>query len=89
MLTFASSGVDFDMAEAFEEMIGLLRKIEIWWFENLEMAIDPETFPEDLVLEQGIPGPAWSIQMLIEVALGPEAEERKYYDYFVANSDKT
>jgi hypothetical protein len=53
------------------------------------MAIDPEAFPEDLDLEQVIPGPAWSIQMLIDVALGPGEEARKYYDYFVANSDKT
>lgn len=89
MLTFASSGVEFDVAEVLEEMIGLLRKIEIWWFENLEMAIDPEAYPEDLDLEQVIPGPVWSLQMLIDVALGPEDEARKYYDHFVANSDKT
>ena len=89
MLTFASSGVDFDVAEAFEEMVGLLRKIENWWFENLEMAIDPDAYPEDLDLEQVIPGPVWSLQMLIDVALGPEEEARKYYDHFVANADKT
>ncbi|MDH3326680.1 MAG: hypothetical protein OEM38_08185 [Gammaproteobacteria bacterium] len=87
MLTFASSGVDFEVAEVFEEMVGLLRKIEIWWFENLEMAIDPESYPEDLNLEQVIPGPVWSLQMLIDVALGPEEEARKYYDHFVANAD--
>lgn len=89
MLTFASSGVDFDVSEAFDEMIGLSRKIEIWWFENLEMAIDPEAHPEDLDLDHVIPGPVWSLQMLIDVALGPEEDARKYYDYFVANSDKT
>lgn len=89
MLTFASSGVDFDVAKAFEEMIELLRKIEIWWFENLDMAIDPDAYPEDLDLEQVIPGPVWSLQMLIDVALGPEEEARKYYDHFVANADKT
>ena len=89
ILTFASSGVEFDVAEVLEEMIGLLRKIEIWWFENLEMAIDPEAYPEDLDLEQVIPGPVWSLQMLIDVALGPEDEARKYYDHFIANSDKT
>ena len=89
MLTFASSGVDFDVAEVFEGMVGLLRKIEIWWFENLEMAIDPDAYPEDLDLEQVIPGPVWSLQMLIDVALGPEEEARKYYDHFVANADKT
>ena len=89
ILTFASSGVDFDVAEAFDEMIGLLRKIEIWWFENLEMAIDPEAYPEDLDLEQVIPGPIWSLQMLVDVALGPEEEAHKYYDHFVANAGKT
>ncbi|MGP9689797.1 hypothetical protein ACT3TH_11615 [Psychrobacter sp. AOP22-C1-C5] len=86
MLTFASSGVEFDVAEAFEEMTGLLRKIEIWWFENLEMAIDPEAYPEGLDLDQVILGPVWSLQMLIDVALGPEEEARKYYDHFVANA---
>jgi hypothetical protein len=49
------------------------------------MAIDPE----DLYLEQVIPGPIWSLQMIIDVALGPEEEARKYYDHFVANADKT
>jgi len=88
MLTFASSGVDFDVAATFGEMVGLLRKIEIWWFVNLEMAIDPEAYPEDLDLEQVIPGPVWSLQMLIDVALGSEEEARKYYEYFLANADK-
>ncbi len=89
MLTFASSGVDFDVTEAFNEMIGLLHKIEIWWFENLEMAITPEAYPEDLDLNQVTPGPVWTLQMLIDVALGPEEVARKYYDYFVENADKT
>ena len=86
MLMFASTGVNFDVAEAFDEMIRLLRKIEIWWFENLDMAIDPDAYPEDLDLEQVIPGPIWSLQMLIDIALGPEEEARKYYDHFVANA---
>lgn len=89
MLTFTSSGVEFDVAEAFEGMISLLRKIEIWWFENYEMALDPEAYPEDLDLDQVIPGPVRSLQMLIDVALGPEDEARKYYDHFVVNADKT
>lgn len=88
MLTFASSGVDFDVTEAFSQMVDLLRKIELWWFENLEMAIAPESYPEDFDLNQVIPGPVWSLQMLIDVALGPEEDARKYYDYFVANEDK-
>lgn len=89
IFSFVSSGVDFDVAEVFEEMVDLLRKIEIWWFENLEMAIDPEAYPENLDLEKVIPGPVWSLQMLIDVALGPEEEARKYYDHFFANTEKT
>lgn len=88
MLTFTSSGVDFNVAEAFEEIIGLLRKIEIWWFENVEMGVAPEAYPEDLDLEQVITSSTWNLQMLIDVALGPEKEARKYYDCFVANAEK-
>lgn len=89
MLMLASSGVDFDVGDAFNEMVGLLKKIEIWWFENLKMAIDPGAYPEDLDLNEVVPGPVWSLQMLIDVALGPEEEAKKYYEYFVANADKT
>lgn len=89
MLTFASTGVDFNVAEAFDQMVELLTKIEIWWFVNLDMAIDPEAYPDDFDLEQVTPGPVWSLQMLIDVALGPEEEARKYYDHFVANAGKT
>ncbi|MDD9315808.1 hypothetical protein [Acinetobacter lactucae] len=89
MLIFASSGVDFNVTDAFNEMVGLLRKIEMWWFENLDMAIDPEAYPKDLDLDQVIPGPVWSLQMIIDVALGPEEEARKYYDHFVENAYKT
>lgn len=89
MLSFASSGVDFNVDETLNEMIKLLRKIEIWWFEYLEMAIDPEAYPEDLDLDQVITGPVWSLQMLIDVALGPKELATKYYNYFVENADKT
>ena len=89
MLTFASSGVNFNVSEVFDEMLYLLWKIEIWWFENLEMAIDPEAYPEDFDLEQVTPGPVWSLQMLIDVALGPEDKAREYYDHFFENPLKT
>lgn len=82
MLTFASSGVNFNVSEVFDEMVHLLRKVEIWWFENLDMAIDPDAYPEDLDLDEVTPGPVWSLQMLIDVALGSEEQAREYYDHF-------
>lgn len=89
MLAFTSTGVDFDVAEAFDGMVELLRKIEIWWFEHFEMAIDPESYQDDFDLDQMIPGPVWCLQMLIDVALGPEEKAQKYYDLFVATADRT
>ena len=86
MLTFASSGVDFDIPAAFQEMIDLLRKIELWWFVNLEMDINSEAYPDDLNIDDVTPGPVWSLQMLIDVALGPEDVARKYYDHFMSNA---
>lgn len=87
MQLFVSSGVDFEIADVFDEMVSLLRKIEIWWFENLEMAITPESYPDNFDLNQVVPGRVWSLQMMINVALGPEKEARKYYDEFVANTN--
>jgi hypothetical protein len=88
MLKFASTGIEFDVPELFSKMTELLRKIEIWWFENLEMAIDPDAYPEGLDLNEVVPGPIWTLQMLLDIALGPDEEARKYYDHFVANADK-
>ena len=86
MLKFASTGIEFDVPELFTKMTALVRKIEIWWFENLEMAINPEAYPEDLNLDEVIPGPIWTLQMLVDIALGPDELASKYYEHFIANS---
>ncbi|WP_288944977.1 hypothetical protein, partial [uncultured Marinobacter sp.] len=79
----------FTFAGSTNEMVNLLQKIETWWFENFEMAIDPDTYADGSEVSQVIPGPVWSLQMLIDVALGPEKEARKYYDQFMADANKT
>lgn len=89
MLRFTCEGVDHNVEELFNDMVYLLRKIEIWWFENLEMAIDPDSYPEDFDLSQVTPGPVWSIQMLIDIALGPEEKAMEYYSHFVAQCQET
>lgn len=54
----------------FEELLELLRKIEIWWVVNFEIATNPD-FDEQHIDEASIvPGPILSLQMLIEVASG-------------------
>lgn len=86
MLKFASSGVDFDLQQVFNDLVNLIRKVELWWFENLEMSIDPEAYPEDLDINTVTPGAIWSLQLLIDVALGPPEKAAYYYDEFVKNS---
>jgi len=54
----------------FEELLELLRKIEVWWVVNLEIPTSPD-FDGQEIDEAGIvPGSILSLQMLIEVASG-------------------
>jgi len=75
-------------AEPFGDMVELLRKIEIWWFENLEMAIAPEDFPDDLDLDEVTPGRVFSLQLLIRTALGSEEEARTLYQEYLEQTRK-
>ena len=69
--------------EKFQELAALLSKIEKWWLVNFEMAIDPDMVPEDVNLDEVIPGPIWSLQLMLDIALGNEPEDGYYYNEFV------
>ncbi|MFW1433640.1 hypothetical protein ACEV94_22240 [Vibrio parahaemolyticus] len=87
LFKFASEGCSFDVAESFNDMVALLRKIELWWFVNLEMAIDPEKFPPGLDLDHVSPGRVWGLQMLINTALGSEDDAIRFYNEFVQQTE--
>ena len=72
LIKCASEGVDFDIAQSLEDLFKLLKKIEIWFFENVELAVDFESYPDDLDVSTVIPGPVWLISVLIQVAVGNE-----------------
>ena len=56
--------------EQFQVLVELLRKIEVWWVVNVELATDPD-YADAEVDEKGIvPGAILSLQMLLEVAGG-------------------
>jgi hypothetical protein len=76
-------------AQPFFDMVELLRKIEIWWFENLEMAIAPEEFPNDLNLDDVTPGRVLALQLLIKVALDPEEDAKTFYDEYMTLKGKS
>ncbi len=66
----------------FQELIALLSKIEKWWLINFEIAIDPHMVPNDVDPDEVIPGPIWSLQLMLDIALGNEPEEGYYYNEF-------
>ena len=62
--------VESQHSSQFSTLMELLRKIEVWWVVNVELATNP-SFANREVDEAGIvPGPVLSLQMLIEVASG-------------------
>ena len=59
-----------DHVDQFEVLVDLLRKIEVWWVVNLEIATNPDYAGEDIDEAGIVPGAVLSLQMLIEVASG-------------------
>lgn len=71
-------GADFKHIERFEELVALLRKIEVWWVVNFEIPINPD-FDGQKIDEEGIvPGPVLALQMMLEVMSGNEALLNQY-----------
>jgi hypothetical protein len=54
----------------FEELLELLRKIEVWWVVNLEIATNPDFDGQEVDEVSIVPGSILSLQMLINVASG-------------------
>ncbi|OIR15600.1 hypothetical protein GALL_39230 [mine drainage metagenome] len=77
----ANSKRNFDSAK-FQDLITLLAKIEKWWLINFELSIDPDMLPEGANLDEVLPGPIWSLQLMLDIAQGNEPEEGYYYKAF-------
>jgi hypothetical protein len=77
-----------DLAQQFEQMVALLRKIEVWWIVNFELAINPDY--RDAEIDEGgiIPGPLLTLQLMLEIALGDPEKASHYYDEFRKRSNK-
>lgn len=82
LLSYVSDAKRNFEVEKFQELIALLSKIEKWWLVNFEMAINPEMVPEDVDPDEVIAGPIWSLQLMLDIALGNEPEEGYYYNEF-------
>lgn len=77
----ASARRNFDSLK-FQDLIMLLAKIEKWWFVNFELSVDPDTVPEEANPDEVVPSPIWSLQLMLDIALGSEPEQGYYYKAF-------
>ncbi|MDZ7788121.1 MAG: hypothetical protein U5K73_08400 [Halofilum sp. (in: g-proteobacteria)] len=68
--------------DIFQRLVALLDKIEKWWFENFEMATNPALDPNSIDVDRVIPGPVWSLRLMLDIALGNEPEEGYYYEQY-------
>jgi hypothetical protein len=78
-------GKDFKHIERFQELVALLKKIEVWWVVNMEIPISPDFDGKEIDEEGIVPGPVLMLQMMLEVLAGNE----DLLNCYRANSDVT
>lgn len=80
-------GAELQLTTHFEEALALLRKMEVWWIVNVEIATNPD-YDRTEVDESGIiPGPVLMLQLMLDVVAG----NSEYLDHYrrAAPSRKT
>jgi len=80
--TLGSEGLPPDFEQCFNEMIALLRKIEVWWITNVEIPTNPDYAGSEIDEDGIVPGPIMVMQLLLNVALGDDGRSKTYYDEF-------
>jgi hypothetical protein len=74
-------GLPSGFTERFTEMVDLMRKVDRWWFENVEMATN-EDIPRDTDPSAVLSGADFVLQVITKVALAPEPESRDLLEAF-------
>lgn len=65
-------GTDIGHVERFQELVTLLRKIEVWWVVNIEIPTDPDFDGKEIDEEGIVPGPLLMIEIMLDVVSGNE-----------------
>jgi hypothetical protein len=79
LTTLVSTGLPSKFEQRLAEMVALLRKIEVWWIVNVDMATDPDCEGRSFDEEKIVPGPLMFLQILFDVALGDDEKSSFYY----------
>lgn len=78
--TIMTGGLPEEFPERYEELVGLFRKIEVWWVMEVEVPTDPQFDGEDIDPEDVLPGPVAGLKMLQDIALGKDEQSKFYYE---------
>lgn len=78
----ATTGLPQGFENNFGDMVSLLRKIEVWWIMNVELAINPDYDGQEIDEAGIMPGPLMSLRVLCDVALGSDEQSRFYFEQF-------
>lgn len=62
--------VESSHQEQFGDLVELLRKVEVWWVVNVEIATNPDYDGQEIDEAGIVPGAVLSLQMLLQVASG-------------------
>jgi hypothetical protein len=81
MISFLSSPKEVD-SDLFESLITIFIEFEKWWIVWFESSVNPELFPEEIDIDQIVPGVAFGITMMLNIALGKESDQGNYLDYY-------
>lgn len=72
------NGVKHGLEERFSEAVVLLRKIEVWWVVNVDIATDPDYDGKEIDEDKITPGSVLMLQLMLDVASG----NQEYLQHF-------
>jgi hypothetical protein len=75
-------GLPSDFKPCFREMAALLRKIEMWWIQNVEIPTNSDPDGKNIDYEGIVPGPIITLQLLCDIAPGSDEQSRVYMEAF-------
>jgi hypothetical protein len=82
MAQLALPGGTYDHLTLFADLVALLRKVETWWIVNVEIPTNEDFAGMDIDEAGIIPGRIMTVRMMLDIALGSEAEAAAYLSAF-------
>jgi len=72
------TGKDVALMDNMQALMNLMRKIEVWWVVNVEIATNPDFAGTEINPDEITPGPILMMQIMFEVLSGNDALREHY-----------